>query len=67
VTAVVDRFGQRFERGTAYNDDGTTDEVWVGTVFEGWDMVPELQLRWDTLMRNHSPLTEAGPIAEVAA
>jgi hypothetical protein len=64
VTAVVDRFGQRFERGTAHNDDGTTGEVWVGTVFTGgeddeWYDVPELQLTWDALMRNHSPLNEA--------
>lgn len=74
VKAVVDRFGQRFERGTAYNDDGTEEEIWFGTVFasddgeEGWEEVPDLQLPWDLLMRNHSPLTEvetAWPLTEV--
>jgi hypothetical protein len=65
VTAVIDRFGQRFERGTAYNDDGTEEEIWFGTLFasddgeEGWEEVPDLHLPWDLLMRNHSPLTDA--------
>lgn len=64
VTVVVDRFGQRFVRGTAYNDDGTEEEIWFGTLFasedgeEGWEEVPDLRLPWDLLMRNHSPLTE---------
>lgn len=62
VTAVVDRFGQRFERDAAYDPTGTEGQIWFGTLFTGddeWAEVPDLHLFWEQLMRYHAPLTDA--------
>ena len=59
VTAVRDQFGQRFERGDAYDGEHEPESVWVGTAFTTEADVPELVLSWETLYRNHAPLVDA--------